>query len=94
MRNPFTCSLTNSIAKYSAFPHRAALCLAEIYLSQRIAAKMMDLFKYEKKQFVFPPTLIVFYLFTFPFKLLLAFFLNINRIGNFAEMIKKRFALK
>ncbi|MDP7195036.1 MAG: sulfotransferase, partial [SAR202 cluster bacterium] len=70
------------------------LTLAEIYLSQRIAAKMMDLFKYEKKQFVFPPTLIVFYLFTFPFKLLLAFFLNINRIGNFAEMIKKRFALK
>jgi len=67
---------------------------AEIYISQKMSVKMMDLFTYEKKKFSFPPILVLFYLLTFPIKLVLAFLLNIHRMGNVAEVIKKRFVLK
>tara|TARA_X000001036_G_C20085323_1_gene564863 strand:- start:134 stop:553 length:420 start_codon:yes stop_codon:yes gene_type:complete len=67
---------------------------AEIYISQKIALRMMNLFNYEKRNFSFPPILVIFYALVFPFKLVLAFLFNIHRIGSFLELIKKRFVLK
>ena len=73
---------------------KEGLSNAEIYLSQIMSADMMRLFQYELKKFKFPPILIVFYLLTFPIKLGMAFFLNLHRMGNVLEVIKKRFLQK
>jgi hypothetical protein len=67
---------------------------AEIYLSQLVTNRMMKNFKYDLEKFSFPPILILFYLISFPIKLILAFILNIKRMGNIAEVIKKRFFVK
>ena len=67
---------------------------AEIYLSQLVTNKMMKNFKYDVEKFSFPPILILFYLVSFPIKLILAFLLNIKRMGNIVEVIKKRFFVK
>lgn len=66
---------------------------AELYIAQKIAANKMSLFAYERKRFLFPPVLGLFYLLTFPVKLVLAFVLNLHRMGNVVEVIKKRFVL-
>ena len=73
---------------------KEGLSNAEIYLSQIMSADMMRLFQYELKKFKFPPILIVFYLLTFPIKLGMAFLLNLHRMGNVLEVIKKRFLQK
>jgi len=70
------------------------LSYAEIYLSQLMSKSMMQEFKYELQKFRFPPLLILFYLVTFPIKLALAFSLNIKRMGNIIEVVKKRFFVK
>jgi hypothetical protein len=70
------------------------LSSAEIYLSQLMSKSMMQEFKYELQKFRFPPLLTLFYLFTFPIKLALAFLLNIKRMGNIIEVVKKRFFVK
>jgi len=70
------------------------LSSAEIYLSQLMSKIMMQEFKYELKKFRFPPLLTIFYLITFPIKLALAFLLNIKRMGNIVEVVKKRFFVK
>jgi hypothetical protein len=70
---------------------KGGLTNAEVYLSQLVAHKMMTQFLYDLKKFQTPPLLTVFYLITFPIKLGLAFLLNINRMGNIFEVIKKRF---
>lgn len=67
---------------------------AEIYLSQLMSNYRMKEFNYELKKFSLPPLLSVFYLVTFPIKLALAFLLNIKRMGNIFEVIKKRFFVK
>ena len=67
---------------------------AEIYLSQLASNSMMRKFKYDLKKFRFPPILILFYFISFPIKLILAFILNIKRMGNFVEVIKKIFFVK
>tara|TARA_B110000444_G_scaffold251424_1_gene279264 strand:- start:243 stop:1256 length:1014 start_codon:yes stop_codon:yes gene_type:complete len=67
---------------------------AEIYLSQLVTNKMMRKFKYDVEKFNFPPILILFYLVSFPIKLILAFLLNIKRMGNIVEVIKKTFFIK
>jgi len=67
---------------------------AEIYLSQLVANRMMKRFKYDVELFSFPPILILFYLISFPIKLIFAFLLNIKRMGNIIEVIKKRFFVK
>ena len=64
---------------------------AEIYLSQLISKKMMAKFAYDSNQFKLPPLLVVFYIFTFPLKLVCAFLFNIKRMGNMIEIINKRF---
>jgi len=67
---------------------------AEIYLSQLVTNSMMRKFKYDVEKFRFPPILTLFYLISFPIKLILAFILNIKRMGNIVEVIKKRFFVK
>ena len=67
---------------------------AEIYLSQLVTNRMMKRFKYDVELFSFPPILILFYLISFPIKLIFAFLLNIKRMGNIIEVIKKRFFVK
>ena len=67
---------------------------AEIYLSQLVTNRMMKRFKYDVKLFSFPPILILFYLVSFPIKLILSFLLNIKRMGNIVEVIKKRFFVR
>jgi hypothetical protein len=73
---------------------RGGLSNSEIYLSQKLSSKMMDKFGYEKKKFFIPPLSIIFYLLSFPVKLVFAFIFNINRVGDFFEVIKKRFFVK
>jgi len=70
------------------------LNLAEIYLSQLVTNRMMKKFKYDVEKYSFPPILTLFYLFSFPIKLILAFLLNIKRMANIVEVIKKRFFIK
>ena len=70
---------------------KGGLNSAEIYLSQLISNKIMSRFSYDVKKFYFPPLLSVFYIMTFPIKLILAFLFNIKRIGNITEVINKRF---
>ena len=67
---------------------------AEIYLSQLVSNRMMKNFNYDVEKFSFPPILILFYLVSFPIKLISAFSLNIKRMGNIVEVIKKRFFVK
>ena len=67
---------------------------AEIYLSQLVSNSMMRKFKYDLKKFRFPPILTLFYFISFPIKLILAFILNIKRMGNIVEVIKKIFFVK
>ena len=67
---------------------------AEIYLSQLVSNSMMRKFKYDVEKFKLPPILTLFYLISFPIKLILAFILNIKRTGNIVEVIKKRFCVK
>ena len=67
---------------------------AEIYLSQLVSNSMMQKFKYDVEKFRFPPILTLFYLISFPIKLIFAFILNIKRMGNIVEVIKKRFFIK
>ena len=67
---------------------------AEIYLSQLVSNSMMQKFKYDVEKFRFPPILTLFYLISFPIKLIFAFILNVKRMGNMVEVIKKRFFVK
>ena len=73
---------------------KGGLSNGEIYLSQKFSSKMMDKFGYERKAFSCPPVSSLLYFFSFPIKLGLAFLFNIHRIGNIAEVIKKRFFIK
>ena len=73
---------------------RGGLNSAEIYLSQLVSSIMMRKFKYDLEKFNFPPILSLFYLISFPFKLIFAFLLNIKRSGDIIEVIKKRFFIK
>ncbi len=70
---------------------KGGLTNAEIYLSQKQSSKMMDEFGYSRKEFSFPPIMVVLYIVSFPIKLGLAFLLNIHRMGSISEVIKKRF---
>jgi len=67
---------------------------AELFISQFVSYKMMSQFSYELKRFRIPPLLTLVYLITFPIKLVVAFLLNIHRMGNIFEVIKKRFFIK
>lgn len=67
---------------------------AEIYLSQKMSADMLQEFGYSLKRFSFPPLLSIYYLLIFPVQLVLAFILNIHRMASIVGVIKKRFFIK
>jgi len=67
---------------------------AEIYLSQKMSANMLQEFGYPLKEFSSPPLFIIYYLLIFPIKLILAFVFNIHRMANIFGVIKKRFFVK
>ena len=73
---------------------KGGLNSAEIYLSQLVSNSMMKKFKYDMENFRYPPILSLFYLISFPIKLIFAFLFNIKRMGNIIEVIKKRFFVK
>ena len=63
---------------------------SEIYICQRICGDNMATFHYKKKNFKFIPLFAIFQFFTFPIKLSVSFLLNLHRIKNLKEVIKKR----
>ena len=67
---------------------------AEVYLSQKISANMLQKFDYKLKYFSFPPLLSIYYLLIFPVKLILTFVFNMHRMANIFKVIKKRFFVK
>ena len=69
---------------------KGGLSNAEIYLSQLFSNNMMSQFSYDLKGFKFPPFLSLFYLFSFPIKIGIAFLLNIKRMGSVSEVVKKK----
>ena len=73
---------------------KGGLSKGEIYLSQKMSSVMMAKFDYEKKEFIIPPLSIIFYLLLLPMKLGFSFLLNISRMGDVIEVIKKRFFIK
>ena len=60
----------------------------EIYLSQLFAKSFMDDFNYKRKKFFIPPLSILFFLITLPIKIILAIFLNLNRISSALNVLK------
>ena len=70
------------------------LSKAEIYLSQKFSKDMMQEFGYREKEIGFFPPSVLYYQITFPIKLCISFILNIHRMGNILEVIKKRFFCK
>ena len=63
---------------------------SEIYICQRICGDNMGTFQYKKKIFKFIPLFVIFQFFSFPIKLSISFILNLHRIKNLKEVIKKR----
>ena len=73
---------------------KGGLSNAEIYLSQKISANMLQDFGYSLKEFSFPPLFSIYYLLIFPIKLILVFVFNIHRMANVFAVINKRFFIK
>ena len=67
---------------------------AEVFLSQKMSNKMLKAFGYSIETYTFPPLLSIYYLLIFPFKLGLAFIMNIHRTDNIVKVIRKRFFIK
>ena len=63
---------------------------SEIYICQRICGDNMETFHYKKKNFKSIPLFTIFQFFSFPIKLFVSFLLNLHRIKNLKEVIKKR----
>jgi len=55
---------------------------------------MMQKFGYVEKEFRFFPPSVLYYKITFPIKLCISFILNMRRMGNVLEVLKKRFFCK
>lgn len=64
---------------------------SEIYLSQLVSHKNMQQFSYVLKRFDRPPLFSLFYFITFPVKFAIAFLLNVSRVKNLSETIKRYF---
>ena len=67
---------------------------AEVFICQLINRKLMKSIGYKSKHFIIMPVGVIFYLFSFPFKLILAFFMNLHRMGNILKVFKKRFKIR
>lgn len=66
---------------------------AEVYLCQKITKLLMQEFGYEQITIQFKPTLIlmvILYLLVFPFKIIIAFALNLHRMKNPVQAVRMR----
>ena len=61
---------------------------AEIFITQFLSNTYMKKYGYEKKNFLFPPLGVLFYLVIFPVKSFFAFFFNFGRLASFITLIK------
>ena len=64
------------------------LSSAEIYLAQFFSQSIMKEFNYIQINFFLPPYKILYFLIIFPFKLIFAFTLNLDRISNALKILK------
>jgi len=69
---------------------KGGLNSSEIYICQNMCNDFMNKYKYGLQYFPFPPFLSLFYFISFPIKIFISFLLNLHRIKNFNELIKKR----
>lgn len=61
---------------------------AEIFITQFLSNTYMKKYGYEKKNFLFPPLGVLFYLVIFPVKSFFALFFNFGRLASFITLIK------
>jgi len=66
------------------------LISSELYICQKMCKQNMYENNYNPKLFSFPPLLIIVSIFSFPFKIFISFLLNLHRIKNIKELVKKR----
>ena len=66
------------------------LSSSEIYLSQKMCSENMSEFQYPTKKFSILPLFVIFHFLTFPIKIFISFLLNLHRIKNLKELIRKR----
>lgn len=69
---------------------KGGLNLTEIYLCQKITRFLMDRHSYTSVDVKLNYIKLIYYMFSLPIKLLMAFMLNIKRMKNIKETIKKR----
>tara|TARA_B100000401_G_scaffold425364_1_gene355000 strand:+ start:523 stop:1530 length:1008 start_codon:yes stop_codon:yes gene_type:complete len=73
---------------------KGGLNSAEIYLSQLVSERMMNFFDYKLKRYSFPPLLVIFYILTLPIHIFFSFLINLHRMKNIVEVLKRRLLLK
>ena len=61
---------------------------AEIYLAQFFSRSIMKEFNYSQMNFFLPPFKVLYFSIIFPFKLIFAFTLNLDRISNALKILK------
>ena len=64
------------------------LSSAEIYLAQFFSQSIMKEFNYSQMNFFLPPFMVLYFSIIFPFKLIFAFTLNLDRISNALKILK------
>ena len=64
------------------------LSSAEIYLAQFFSQSIMKEFNYSQMNFFLPPFNVLYFSIIFPFKLIFAFTLNLDRISNALKILK------
>ena len=64
------------------------LSSAEIYLAQFFSKSIMKEFNYSQMNFFLPPFKVLYFSIIFPFKLIFAFTLNLDRISNALKILK------
>ena len=64
------------------------LSSAEIYLAQFFSQSIMKEFNYSQMNFFLPPFKVLYFSIIFPFKLIFAFTLNLDRISNALKILK------
>lgn len=67
---------------------KGGLNKAEIFITQFLSNTYMKKYGYEKKNFLFPPLGVLFYLVIFPVKSFFALFFNFGRLASFITLIK------
>ena len=66
----------------------------EVYICQKITRNLMQQYGYKISDIQPNPVRLVFYMMTFPWKILIAFILNLKRMKNVKETFKRRLRYK